>query len=176
LQADEHDRPRDELRDDDGRPNDAHQEPIAIVIERADDLAGTVAESALSSLIKACLDNGHFLVAEGDTSFFSSNFGLSGLLKTSRSGLALQPDGVEGQTVFRASFPAANQADLPEGRGFLVQRGRPELLQVALAEDPDLSGAQENLIASSGECSPSIERAGASSFAVSGVGTSAEGN
>jgi len=149
--------------------------PVAVVIERADDLAGSVAEPALSSLIKACVDNGHFVVAEADTSFFSSNFGLQGLLKSSRSGLALQPDGIEGPTVFRASFPALNQADLPEGRGFLVQRGRPELLQVALAGDPDPEGGRGDLAASPGECSPSTAFASAPSFAVSGVGKSVEG-
>ena len=109
-----------------------HHGPTAVVIERVDDLAGTAAESPLSGLVRACIDNGHFVVAEGETMFFSSNFGLAGLVKTSRSGLALQPDGIEGQTVFRSSFPAVSRADLPEGRGFLVQRGRPELLQVAL--------------------------------------------
>ena len=93
---------------------------------------GTAAESPLSGLVKACLDNGHFVVAEGETMFFSSNFGLPGLVKISRSGLALQPDGIEGQSVFRSSFPAFSRADLPAGRGFLVEHGRPELLQVAL--------------------------------------------
>jgi len=110
----------------------AHQGPMAVVIERVDDLAGTAAESPLSGLVKACLDQERFVVAEGETMFFSSNFGLPGLLKTSRSGLALQPDGIEGQTVFRSSFPVFSRADLPEGRGFLVARGRPEMLQVAL--------------------------------------------
>ena len=111
---------------------DAHHGPMTVVVERMDDLAGTVAESPLSGLVKACLDHDRFVVAEGEATFFSSSFGLPGLLKTSRSGLALQPDGVEGQTVFRSSFPAFNQAGQPEGRGFLVQRGRPEMLQVAL--------------------------------------------
>src|SRR5665647_347183 len=119
-----------ELHQDTHRRN--HQGPFAILIERVDDLAGTAAESPVSGLVKACLDNGHFVVAEGEAMFFSSNFGLPGLVKTSRSGLALQPDGIEGQTVFRSSFPAFNRADLPEGRGFLVQHGRPELLQVAM--------------------------------------------
>ena len=109
-----------------------HPISMAVVIERVDDLAGTAAESQLSGLVRACIDHGHFVAAEGETMFFGSNFGLSGLLKTSRSGLALQPDGIEGQTVFRSSFPAVNQGDLPEGRGFLVDRGRPQLLQVAL--------------------------------------------
>jgi S-DNA-T family DNA segregation ATPase FtsK/SpoIIIE len=109
-----------------------HQGPMAVFIERVDDLAGTPAESPLSGLVKACIDNDHFVVGEGESMFFSSNFGLPGLVKTSRSGLALQPEGVEGQTVFRSTFPAVDRSNLPEGRGFLVQRGRPELLQVAL--------------------------------------------
>jgi S-DNA-T family DNA segregation ATPase FtsK/SpoIIIE len=110
----------------------AHRGPVTVVVERMDDLAGTAAESTLSALVKAALDHDSFVVAEGEQVLFSSSFGLPGLLKTSRSGLALQPDGVEAQTVFRSSFPAFNRADQPEGRGFLVQRGRPEMLQVAL--------------------------------------------
>jgi len=106
--------------------------PMAVLVERMDDLAGTVAEAPLCGLVKACLDGESFVVAEGETIFFSSGFGLPGLMKTSRSGLALQPDGIEGQTVFRSSFPAFSRADQPEGRGFLVQRGRAEMLQVAL--------------------------------------------
>jgi len=110
----------------------ARQGPMAILVERMDDLAGTAAETPLSGVVKAALDSECFVVAEGEATFFSSSFGLPGLLKTSRSGLALQPDGVEGQSVFRTSFPAFSRADQPEGRGFLVQRGRPEMLQVAL--------------------------------------------
>ncbi|MHB1472510.1 MAG: FtsK/SpoIIIE domain-containing protein [Dermatophilaceae bacterium] len=109
-----------------------HQGPIAVVIERVDDLAGTSAEPSLSGLVKACIDNDQFVVAEGETMFFGSSFGLPGLLKMSRSGLALQPEGTEGQTVFRSGFPAFNRADIPQGRGFLVERGRPEMLQVAM--------------------------------------------
>ena len=109
-----------------------HQGPVAIVIERVDDLAGTSAEPSLSGLVKACIDNDQFVVAEGEATFFGSSFGLSGVLKTSRSGLALQPEGIEGQTVFRSGFPLFTRADIPQGRGFLVERGRPEMLQVAM--------------------------------------------
>lgn len=111
-----------------------HEGPMAVVIERVDDLAGTATESSLSGLVKAFIDNQHLVAAEGEVMFFSSSFGLAALLKTSRSGLVLQPEGVEGQTVFRSSFPALSRTDLPQGRGFLVARGRPELLQVALPE------------------------------------------
>jgi len=140
-------------------------EPVTLVVERMDDLAGTAAESPLSGLVKACLEDGHFVVAEGETPFFSSSFGLPGLLKTSRSGLALQPDGVEGQTVFHSSFPAFNRVDQPEGRGFLVQRGRPEMVQVALpGPSPVLPPCQLSARPVEGEHSPSTARAGAPSF------------
>jgi S-DNA-T family DNA segregation ATPase FtsK/SpoIIIE len=108
---------------------------MSVVVERADDLAGSAAEAPLSGLVKACLEHGQFVVAEGESMFFSSSFGLPGLLKTSRSGLALQPESAEGQTVFRSIFPAASRAELPPGRGFLVQHGRPQLLQVGLASE-----------------------------------------
>ncbi|HEY5249862.1 MAG TPA: FtsK/SpoIIIE domain-containing protein, partial [Dermatophilaceae bacterium] len=111
-----------------------HQGRAALVVERMDDLAGTPAEAPLAGLVKECLDRDLFVVAEGETIFFSSSFGLPGLLRTSRSGLVLQPDGVEGQTVFRSSFPVFSRADQPEGRGFLMQRGRPEMVQVALPD------------------------------------------
>lgn len=106
--------------------------PVAVFIERVDDLAPAGAENALTTLVKACVDNDQLVVAEGEAAFFSSNFGLQALLKTSRSGLALHPDGNEGLSVFKANLPALNRAELPEGRGFLVEKGKFELLQVAL--------------------------------------------
>jgi len=106
--------------------------PVAVFVERVDDLAPSGAENALTALAKACVDNDQLVVAEGEAAFFSSNFGLQALLKTSRSGLALHPDGNEGLSVFKANLPSLNRAELPPGRGFLVEKGRFELLQVAL--------------------------------------------
>ena len=104
--------------------------PIAILIERIDDLADSIAETPLAECVKACTDNEQFAAAEGEAGFFSSNYGLAGTLKVSRSGLALHPDGNEALTVFRASFPGLNRAELPPGRGYLVEKGKFELLQV----------------------------------------------
>lgn len=105
--------------------------PVAVFIERIDDLAPSGAENALTALTKACLDNDQFVVAEGEANFFSSNFGVQALLKTSRSGIALHPDGNEGLAVFKAGLPALNRAELPPGRGFIIEKGKFELLQVA---------------------------------------------
>ena len=109
---------------------DAPAAPLAVFLERADDLAGGAADGALTTLAKACIDAEQLVVAEGETPWFGSNFGLPGLLKTSRSGLVLQPEGIESQTIFKNSFPAFNRAEMPAGRGFLVQRGNTELVQV----------------------------------------------
>ncbi len=105
--------------------------PVVVVIERVDDLGNSPADGALTALVKAVVDAEQFVVAEGDTTWFASNFGMQGLLKTSRSGLALQPEGVESQTIFKGdNFPTFNRAEMPPGRGFLVQRGAMELVQV----------------------------------------------
>ena len=106
--------------------------PLAVVLERVDDLAESHASGALEALAKALVDNDQLVVAEGEAQFFSSNFGLSGVLKTSRSGLALHPNGDEGHAVFKANVPGLNRADLPEGRGFLVERGKFALVQMAI--------------------------------------------
>ena len=113
---------------DDGRVD----RPVAVFIERIDDLAAAGTETALTALVKACIDNDQLVVVEGEAPWFSSNFGLQALLKTSRSGLALHPDGNEGLSVFKTNLPALNRAELPEGRGFAVEKGRFELIQVAL--------------------------------------------
>ncbi|TQM55152.1 FtsK/SpoIIIE domain-containing protein [Humibacillus xanthopallidus] len=106
--------------------------PVAVFVERVDDLAPAGAENALTSLVKACVDNDQLVVAEGESGFFTTSYGLQSLLKTSRSGLALHPDGNEGLSVFKANLPALNRAELSPGRGFVVEKGRFELLQVAL--------------------------------------------
>ena len=110
--------------------DDTPTTPVAVFFERADDLAGGSAAGALTTLAKACIDAEQIVVAEGETAWFGSNFGMPGLLKTSRSGLVLQPEGIESQTIFKNSFPAFNRAEMPAGRGFLVQRGNTELVQV----------------------------------------------
>ena len=106
--------------------------PVAVFVERIDDLAPAGAESALTALVKACVDNDQLVVAEGESGFFTTNYGLQSLLKTSRSGLALHPDGNEGLSVFKANLPALNRAELPPGRGFVIEKGKFELIQIAL--------------------------------------------
>ena len=104
---------------------------MLVVVERAQDFDGSMAEDDLVELLKSVVNSEQCVVAEGDSGFFNSNYGMSGALKSSRSGLSLQPSGDEA-SAFAADYRGVSRDQLLEGRGFLVRRGNPELLQVAL--------------------------------------------
>ena len=104
---------------------------MLVVVERAQDFDGSMAEDDLVELIKAVVNSEQCVVAEGDSGFFNSNYGMSGALRSSRSGVSLQPSGDEA-SAFAADYRGVSRDQLLEGRGFLVRRGNPELLQVAL--------------------------------------------
>jgi S-DNA-T family DNA segregation ATPase FtsK/SpoIIIE len=104
---------------------------VLVVVERAQDFDGSMAEDDLVELIKAVVNSEQCVVAEADSGFFNSNYGMSGALRSSRSGVSLQPSGDEA-SAFAADYRGVSRDQLLEGRGFLVRRGNPELLQVAL--------------------------------------------
>ena len=72
-----------------------------------------------------------FVVAEADSSFFNSSYGLAGVLPRRRSGISLQPNGDDAQA-FSVDYRGVSADQVLEGRGYLVTRGHPELIQVAL--------------------------------------------
>jgi S-DNA-T family DNA segregation ATPase FtsK/SpoIIIE len=106
--------------------------PVAVFIENVSEFVGGPAEAALQDLAKACLAEDGLLVVEGETTTLSSSFGLLSYAKSSRAGLALQPDSADGTTVFRTNFPPRlNRAEFPPGRGLLVDSGQATVVQVA---------------------------------------------
>jgi DNA segregation ATPase FtsK/SpoIIIE, S-DNA-T family len=112
------------------------QSTVAVFVENIAELASTAAEAALTDLIKLCLAENWLFVAEGETSTLSGSYGLLALAKSSRAGLALQPDSGDGITIFRTPFPSRlNRADFPPGRALLVGRGTTSVVQVGLPED-----------------------------------------
>jgi S-DNA-T family DNA segregation ATPase FtsK/SpoIIIE len=109
--------------------------PVAVFVESVSDYLGASAETALQGLAKVCSSEDWFFVVEGETSTLSSSYGLLGDAKSSRAGLALQPDPGDGTTVFRTNFPPRlNRADFPPGRALLVARGKTTLVQVGLPD------------------------------------------
>ena len=109
---------------------------LIVVAESVGDLVMSAAEPALQALVKACIAEEQWFVAEGEVSTVRTATGFLGLVRSSRRGLALQPDQETGGALFNTPFPRVNRADFPEGRGFLVGAGRAEIVQVAVPEGP----------------------------------------
>ena len=113
----------------------AESAPTVVVIEGVAEMVGGLAEEPLHALVRACLSEDQFVIAEGETSSLSASFGLLGAVKTSRTGIALGPDQADGMTVFRTNFPRVVRSEFPPGRALYVALGRTEVVQVAVADE-----------------------------------------
>jgi S-DNA-T family DNA segregation ATPase FtsK/SpoIIIE len=89
---------------------------------------------ALQSLAKVCIAEDQWFVVEGEVSTLRTTMGFLGVVKSSRRGLALQPDQESGAALFNTPFPRVNRNDFPPGRGFLVGSGRASLVQIATTQ------------------------------------------
>lgn len=107
---------------------------LVIVIESVADLLNTPADMALQHLVKACRTYDGFVIAEGESSTLGSSWALLQAVKASRTGIALQPDQLEGDSIFRTPFPRTIRSEFPPGRGLLVRPGSVRRVQVALPE------------------------------------------
>ncbi len=106
--------------------------PVVVVLERVDELTADAGEEDLDDLVRVCLEQEHFVVAEADAQFFGGSYGLPPRLRTSRTGIVLHPEGTEGHQAFRTDLPPLDRSQLPTGRGFYVTKGSVELVQVAI--------------------------------------------
>lgn len=107
---------------------------LVVVIEAIGELLNTEADLPLQELIRACRDADAFVVAEGETSSLTGSWPLLQAVKINRSGIVLQPDQMDGDTMFKTPFPRTSRAEFPAGRGLMVQGGRVRKVQVALPE------------------------------------------
>lgn len=108
--------------------------PALVVIEGLTDFLSGPAEMPLQELIKVLRAGDHLLVAESETSTLSSSWPLIQSVRAARRGLALQPDQLEGDSVFRTAFPRISRAEFPPGRGLLVEGGKTRKVQIALPD------------------------------------------
>jgi S-DNA-T family DNA segregation ATPase FtsK/SpoIIIE len=104
---------------------------MLVVIERTQDLDNSGCEDALADLVRDLVNSEQVVVAEADSSFFNSSYGLAGVFRGGRSGISLQPNGDDSQA-FSVDYRGVSAEQVLEGRGYLVTRGTPELIQVAM--------------------------------------------
>lgn len=107
--------------------------PALVILERISDFLSGAAEMPLTELIKLTGSTDHFFVGESETSTLQ-NWPLIQAFKAGRRGLALQPDQMEGDTVFRTAFPRVSRAEFPAGRGLYVEGGKIRRLQMYLPD------------------------------------------
>lgn len=124
-----------DLRELESSPEANTDLKLVVVLEALDELANSDAETVLSELVAVALANNVFVLSEGEVSALGGSFGLLAAVKTSRRGLALQPDAGDGMLVYKTDFPMRTRSSMfPPGRGFLVALGKTDLGQVALPD------------------------------------------
>ena len=94
----------------------------------------TEADMPLQELLRVCRDQGIFVIAEGETSSLTGSWPLLQAVKSHRCGIVLQPDQMDGDTLFRTPFPRTTRPEFPAGRGLMVQGGQVTKVQVAVPE------------------------------------------
>ncbi|MBD8062895.1 FtsK/SpoIIIE domain-containing protein [Oceanitalea stevensii] len=103
-----------------------------VVIEALADFLTSPADQPLVEVIKAVKRNEHLVIGEGDTSTWGASWPLIAEIRNGRRGLALQPDQMEGDSLFRTSFPRVQRKEFPVGRGMLVDKAKVRRVQLPL--------------------------------------------
>jgi S-DNA-T family DNA segregation ATPase FtsK/SpoIIIE len=105
---------------------------LVVVVESIGELLNGPADMPLQDLFKACRAMDRFVIAEGETSAIGSSWPLLQAIKASRYGIAMQPEQVDGDGLFKTSFPRITRSEFPQGRGVFVRSGRVARVQVPL--------------------------------------------
>lgn len=95
-----------------------------VAVEGVAEFASSLLEMPLSDLVKRATRGELLLLFTGDTSEWTSNFGLLGEIKQARRGVVLQPETIDGELVLKSPLPRIGRGEFPVGRGVLAQRGK----------------------------------------------------
>lgn len=112
---------------------------ILVVIEGTSEFLGSPADAAVHELVKAVKRSEHGLIAESETSTWSSTQPLLAEIKSGRRGFVLQPENLDGETLLKTSLPRGSRAEFPPGRAYFIERGRIVKLQFPLVA-PEAAG------------------------------------
>ena len=126
-------------------PEHLHWRPVVMVgtcytgpIEHGEQRLGPLRafRTPLLDLVRVCRAANVLLATDAETNTLAS-WPLQLAVKAPRHGIALQPDQMDGDNVFKTSFPRVARAEFPPGRGLYVRAGRVTRFQAALPEvDP----------------------------------------
>jgi DNA segregation ATPase FtsK/SpoIIIE, S-DNA-T family len=121
-----------------GRDKEA-DEPIVVLLDDGDELADSLAAQSLATIVRRGRDLGVRLVAAVERQVVLSTFSPWLVeLRKEKYGLLLEPDLMVDGDILGVVLPRRTNRLFPPGRGFLVDRGTFELVQIA---QPDDAGA-----------------------------------
>jgi DNA segregation ATPase FtsK/SpoIIIE, S-DNA-T family len=110
-------------------------DPAVIVLDDGDELADSLAAPSLATLIRRGRDAGVRVVAAAERQVVLSTFSPWLVeLKKEKHGLLLEPDLTVDGDILGVQLPRRTNPVFPPGRGFLVDRGTFELVQLARTE------------------------------------------
>ncbi|WP_084127349.1 FtsK/SpoIIIE domain-containing protein [Demequina sp. NBRC 110054] len=104
---------------------------LAILVSSVGDFGGTEAEMPVNDLVKAAVRAEQFAIGESESSAWSQAYTLSQPFKAAKRGLVLAPGEMDGDMLFSTPLGRVKRADFPPGRGFLIDAGRAQKVQVA---------------------------------------------
>ena len=107
---------------------------IVVVIEQIADYLSSPADAPLVELIKAIKRSDHLVIAESESGQWGSSWPLLSEMKSPRTGLLLQPEGIEGETILKTPLPRGSRTEFPPGRGYFIARGKATRVQLPLVE------------------------------------------
>lgn len=110
--------------------SDGEAKNLVLVIEGIGEFLNTDADYTLVDLLKAARAEDVTVIAEGETPTLSGSWPLLAPIKSARHGIVLQPDQIDGDSLFNTSFGRVSRADFPPGRGMYVRSGRARRVQV----------------------------------------------
>ena len=109
-------------------------DPVIVVIDDLDELDNTAAAVPLTTLVHRGRDRHVRVVAAAQRQSALSFSQLFEQLRREKHGLLLEPDVLADGDILGVQLPRRAKMSFPPGRGFLVDRGAFELVQVATPE------------------------------------------
>jgi DNA segregation ATPase FtsK/SpoIIIE, S-DNA-T family len=108
---------------------------MALFVEGYPEFLSSRVENRLIDVVKAIRSHDHIVIAEGESSTWNSSWPLLSEVRNARSGLLLQPEYTDGDTVLRTALPRFKKGEPPAGRGYWIRAGKFVKVQVPLAGD-----------------------------------------
>jgi S-DNA-T family DNA segregation ATPase FtsK/SpoIIIE len=106
----------------------ADASPQLVLVDDADSVEDPM--GTLANLVATTRPDVHIVVAGRADAIRGNYVHWSGKVRSSRQGLALKPDDIDSN-LWTTSFPRANTAGWPPGRGYLIVDGVAGLFQAA---------------------------------------------